>query len=212
METLGFKFSDVKILLISHAHYDHCAGSGAIKKLTGAKYMVMQEDVEDIESGGRSNFHYGADKTSAYPPTKVDRVLKDGDQVKLGGSVLTAHLTPGHTKGCTTWTMKVNDGGKVLDAVIVGSPNVNSGYKLVDNAKYPQIAHDFEKTFRVLESLPVDLFLGAHGAYYGMEKKYALLKPGAPNPFVDQTGYHTWVAEREAAFRKEWDKQKAAKK
>jgi len=208
IEKLGFKFQDVKILLISHAHYDHCAGSAAIKKLTGAKYMVMQQDVEEIENGGATNFRYAHDKDFLYPPTKVDRVLKDGDQVKLGGSVLTAHLTPGHTRGCTTWTLKVMDGGKPLNAVIVGSPNVNAGYKLVNNAQYPQITADYEKTFRVLQSLPVDLFLGAHGAYYGMEAKYALLKPNGPNPFVDSEGYHAYVAERERAFRAEWEKQK----
>ena len=205
VEKLGFKFQDIKILLISHAHFDHCAGSAAIKKLTGAQYMVMQPDVEEIENGGHTNFHY---TDNFYPPTKVDRVLKDLDEVKLGGSVLTAHLTPGHTRGCTTWTMKVMDGGKTLNAVIIGSPNVNAGYKLVGNTKYPQIATDFEKTFRVLQSLPVDLFLGAHGAYYGLEAKYALLKPNGPNPFIDPQGYHAYVTEREQAFRKEWEKQK----
>lgn len=208
VEKLGFKFQDIKILLISHAHYDHCEGSAAIKKLTGAKYMVMQQDVEEIENGGATNFHYGSDKTMHFPPTKVDRVLKDGDEVKLGGSVLTAHLTPGHTRGCTTWTMKVMEGGKTLNAVIVGSPNVNAGFKLVNNAQYPQIAADYEKTFRVLQSLPVDLFLGAHGAYYGMNAKYALMKPNGPNPFIDSEGYHAYVAERERAFRDEWEKQK----
>jgi metallo-beta-lactamase class B len=104
--------------------------------------------------------------------------------------------------------MKVMDGGKTLNAVIIGSPNVNPGYKLVGNTKYPEIATDFERTFRVLQSLPVDLFLGAHGAYYGLEAKYALLKPNAPNPFVDSQGYHAYVTEREQAFRKEWEKQK----
>jgi metallo-beta-lactamase class B len=207
VEKLGFKFGDIKILLISHAHADHCAGSAAIKKLTGAKYMVMQPDVEEIENGGLTNFRYG-DKANLYPPTKVDSVLKDLDEVKLGGSVLTAHLTPGHTRGCTTWTMKVTDGGKSLNAVIIGSPNVNPGYQLVGNAKYPQIATDFEKTFQVLNSLPVDIFLGAHGSYYGMIAKYALLKPNGPNPFIDPQGYHAYVAEREEAFRKEWEKQK----
>jgi metallo-beta-lactamase class B len=207
VEKLGFKFGDIKILLISHAHADHCAGSAAIKKLTGAKYMVMQPDVEEIENGGLTNFRYG-DKANLYPPTKVDHVLKDLEEVKLGGSVLTAHLTPGHTRGCTTWTMNVMDGGKSLNAVIIGSPNVNPGYKLVGNAKYPQIAADFEKTFRVLNSLPVDIFLGAHGSYYGMIAKYPLLKPNGPNPFIDPQGYHAYVAEREEAFRKEWEKQK----
>jgi metallo-beta-lactamase class B len=208
IEKLGFKFQDVKILLISHSHFDHCAGSAAIKKLTGAKYMVMEQDVKEIENGGITDFRYANDKGSHFPPTKVDRVLKDLDEVKLGGSVLTAHLTPGHTRGCTTWTMKVVDGGKSLNAVIVGSPNVNPGFKLVNNAEYPQIAQDFEKTFRVLQSLPVDLFLGAHGAYYGMNAKYALMKPNGPNPFIDSEGYHAYVAEREQAFRAEWEKQK----
>src|SRR6185295_1587624 len=102
VESLGFKFSDIKILLISHAHYDHCAGSAAIKQLTGAKYMVMEGDVEVVESGGKNDFQYGNDPTTLYPPTKVDRVLHDGDHVKLGDAKLTARLTPGHTKGCTT--------------------------------------------------------------------------------------------------------------
>src|SRR5215813_12125977 len=145
IESLGFKFSDVKILLISHAHWDHCAGSAKIKELTGAKYMVMDADAPEIEAGGKTNFHYGNSKDSLYPATKVDRVLHDGDEVKLGDAVLTAHLTPGHTKGCTTWTMKVKDGSKTRDVVIVGSPNVNPGYKLVDNTQYPGIAEDYSR-------------------------------------------------------------------
>jgi len=164
VESLGFKFTDIKILLISHAHWDHNAGSALIKELTGAKYMVMDADVQVIESGGKTDFQYGNDPTMLYKPTKVDHVLHDGDEVKLGGSVLTAHLTPGHTRGCTTWTMKIKDGAKTYDVVIVGSPNVNPGYKLVGNTVYPQITADFEKTFRVLKALPCDFFLGAHGS------------------------------------------------
>ena len=155
VEQLGFKFSDIKILLISHAHWDHDAGSAMIKQMTGAKYMVMDADVPVVESGGKTDFQYGDDADALYPPTTVDRVLHDGDEVKLGDAVLVAHLTPGHTKGCTTWTMKVKDGGKTYDVVIVGSPNVNPGYKLVGNALYPQIATDYERTFSVLKSLPV---------------------------------------------------------
>src|SRR5262249_14086790 len=138
----------------------------------------------------------------------VDRVLHDGDTVELGGSTLTARLTPGHTKGCTTWTMDVKDGGRTLHAVIVGSPNVNPGYILVGNTKYPQIAQDYVKTFAVLKSLPCDLFLGAHGAYYGMQAKYEKKKAGGGNPFIDPEGYRAYVAEREATFRKEWARQK----
>ncbi len=145
VEQLGFKFSDVKILLISHAHYDHCAGSSIIKQWTHAKYLVMDADVPEVEDGGKSDFQYGKSADMQYPPAKVDRVLHDGDEVRLGGVVLVAHKTPGHTKGCTTWTLTVKDKGKNYDVVIVGSPNVNPGYKLVNNKTYPQIAQDYER-------------------------------------------------------------------
>jgi len=214
IEKLGFRFSDTKILLISHAHWDQCAGSAAVKELTGAKYMVMDADVPAIEDGGKINFGRGSKFSdsgiSQYQPTKVDRVLHDGDQVKLGDTVLTAHFAPGHTKGTTTWTMKVADGGKSYNVVIVGSPNVNPGYKLVNNALYPQIASDYERMFRVLKSLPCDIFLGAHGDYYGMEAKYARMKQGGTNPFIDPDGYKSYIAEREQTFRAELAKQTAA--
>src|SRR5687767_13379131 len=119
VEKLGFKFTDVKILLISHAHWDHNAGSALIKAQTGAKYMVMAEDAGAVESGGKTDFHYAGDPQTLYKPTKVDRVLRDGDKVELGNAVLVARLTAGHTKGCTTWTMKVPEDGKTYDAVIV---------------------------------------------------------------------------------------------
>ncbi len=193
VEKLGFRFGDVKILLISHAHWDHCAGSARVKELTGAKYMVMDADVPAIESGGKTDFQYGNSPDTFYKPAKIDRVLHDGEEVKLGGVVLVAHKTPGHTRGCTTWTMKVpvgagEGGGKSLDVVIVGSPNVNPGYKLVNNAAYPQIAQDYEEMFRVLKLLPCDVFLGAHGSYYRMEEKFARVKEGGANPFVDPEG------------------------
>ena len=207
VEALGFHFNDVKILLISHAHWDHAAGSAEIKRLTGAKYMVMDADVPVVESGGKTDFQYGAEAGSRFPPTKVDRVLHDGDEVKLGGVVLVAHKTPGHTKGCTTWTMKVREDNRSYNVVIVGSPNVNTGYKLVGNAAYPEIAQDYESTFRTLQSLPCDVFLGARGLYFGMEAKFARMKPGGVNPFVDPEGYKSYVAEREQAFRKELARQ-----
>lgn len=207
VEALGFRFNDVKILLISHAHFDHCAGSALIKQLTGAKYMVMDADVPVVEDGGRSDFQYGRSAGSWFAPTKVDRVLHDRDEVKLGNVVLVAHLTPGHTKGCTTWTMKVVDGGRTYNVVIVGSPNVNPGYKLVGNSQYPQIAADFERTFRTLNSLPCDIFLGAHGGYYGMEEKYTRMKAGEADAFVDPAGYKSYVAERELAFKAELKRQ-----
>lgn len=212
IEKLGFKFADTKILLISHAHWDHDAGSALIKEKTGAAYMVMDADVPVVESGGKADFAYGKSPTSLYRSTKVDRVLHDGDEVRLGGAVLVAHLTPGHTKGCTTWTMKVAEGGKTYNVVIIGSPNVNPGYKLVHNKAYPQIAEDYERMFRVLNSLPCDIFLGAHGGYFGMEEKYPRMKEEGVNAFVDSSGYKKYVAEKEHEFREELTKQKRGAK
>jgi metallo-beta-lactamase class B len=210
VEKLGFRFTDIKILVISHAHWDHDAGSETIKKLTGAKYLVMDADVPVVESGGRTDFQYGSDPGTLYKPAKVDRVLRDGDEIKLGGTVLTAHLTPGHTKGCTTWTMKVREAGKTYNAVIIGSPNVNPGYRLLNNASYPNMAADYEKTFRVLKALPCDIFLGAHGNYFGLETKYARLKKEGFAVFIDPEGYKKYVADKEQEFRNELAKQKAA--
>jgi len=210
VEQLGFRFDTIKILLISHAHWDHCAASAAIKELTGAAYMVMEGDVDVVASGGRTDFNYGDAPSTFYPPATVDRVLHDGDTVALGGISLVAHRTAGHTKGCTTWTMKISEGGRDLDAVIVGSPNVNEDFKLVGNANYPEIADDYQRGFDVLKSLRCDLFLGAHGGYFGMLAKRARPTAGAVNPFVDPDGYRKFVAEREQAFHHELAKQKAS--
>jgi metallo-beta-lactamase class B len=210
VEKLGFRFTDIKILLISHAHWDHNTASDTIKKLTGAKYMVMDADVSVVESGGKTDFQYGSDPTTLYTPTKVDRVLHDGDEVKLGSIVLLAHLTPGHTKGCTTWTMRVQEAGKTYNVVVIGSPNVNAGYRLVNNTAYPHIAADYEKMFRVLKSLPCDIFLGAHGSYFDLETKYARRKESAVAAFVDPEGYKKFVADKEQAFTTELAEQTAA--
>ena len=199
IEALGFKFKDVKVLLTSHAHSDHASGHALVKELTGARVEVMEGDAEVIAKGGKGQYLYTSDE---WKPCVVDRVLKDGDTVKLGEAQLTARLTPGHTRGCTTWVMRAKDGGKVFDVVIIGSPNVNPGYALVNNRDYPGITADYEKTFRVLKSLPCDIFLGAHGSYYGMEAKVARLQKGPKdNPFIDRAGYHAYVNDREKAFR-----------
>jgi metallo-beta-lactamase class B len=208
VEQLGFHFKDVKIILISHAHDDHAAGSALAKKLSGGKLMVMDADAAEVEAGGVGDFFY----KQRWAPVKVDRVLHDGDKVTLGGVTLTAHLTPGHTKGCTTWTTEVTDHGKVERVVVVGSPNVNEGFKLVSNTKYPQIASDYAKTFRVLKALPCDVFLGAHGVYYEMDAKMKKMQGATENVFIDPAGYKAYVSEREDAFHKELAKQQAAAK
>ncbi len=197
IEQLGFKYRDTKIILISHAHRDHDGAVAEVRKETHGKLMVMDADVHEVQQPRPSG-----------PGGTVDRVLHDGDTVSLGGSVLTAHLTPGHTPGCTTWTMQVPSEGRLLDAVIIGSPNVNQGYILVGNKEYPRIAEDYVKCFQVLKSLHADLYLGAHGAYFGLRRKYQQLKAGGPNPFIDPAGYQRFVANKEYDFRQEWERQK----
>jgi metallo-beta-lactamase class B len=213
VESLGFHFKDVKILLISHAHFDHDAGSAAVMKMTGAKYMVMDADVPVVESGGAKDFAY---PNHPYPAVKVDRVLHDGDEVKLGGVVLVAHRTGGHTAGNTTWTMKVTDKGKNYNVVMVGSWFVNPKYRLVDKpghpASYPGIAKDYERSFQVWKGLPCDIFLGAHGIYFGLLEKYPRMKQDGENVWVDPAGYRAAVAEREADFQKELARQEGGGK
>jgi metallo-beta-lactamase class B len=197
VEQLGFKLADVKILLSSHAHNDHVEGLALLRTLTGADVYVMRGDDQVIASGGAGQYVYDA----RWKPCPVKRILDDGAKVTLGEATLVARRTPGHTRGCTTWTMRTKDAGRDLDAVIVGSPNVKPPYRLVGNKEYPEIAADYEKAFQIWKALPCDLFLGAHGNYYGLEEKYPRLKPGAANPFVDPAGYRAYIEDREKAFR-----------
>jgi metallo-beta-lactamase class B len=192
--TLGFKFADIKILLGSHAHGDHMEGDALVKQLTGARIMAMAEDVAALRSmrpGGKEH--------------PIDRILHDGDQVELGGTTLVAHLTPGHTKGCTSWGLSVAENGRRYDALIVCSFGVNDNYTLVGNADYPNIVSDYVATFAKARALPVDVFLGSHGTFYGLAAKYAALEkrgPGDPNPFIDHAGYLEHIAAQEQRFQK----------
>jgi metallo-beta-lactamase class B len=177
VEKLGFKFEDIRIILGSHAHGDHMEGDALVKEMTGAQVMAMAEDVPALERmrpGGK--------------PHPIDRVLRDGDRVTLGGSTLVARLTPGHTKGCTTWTTTVREAGRDLSVVIIGSMGSNPGFQFVGNKDNPNIAEEYKQGFRVLRSLKPDIPLASHPAMYNMTAKIARL--GAdPNPFIDPDGY-----------------------
>lgn len=190
VEQLGFKFSDIKILLGSHAHGDHQEGDALVKSLTGAQVMAMAEDVPALEAmkpGGK--------------PHPIDKVLHDGESVTLGGTTLVAHLTPGHSRGCTTWTLKAEEGGKTYDVVIIGSFGTNPGFKLVNNTDTPQIAEEFARAFKVARSLKCDVPLGSHPGMYNMTEKYSKLAGGGANPFIDPAGYVLEVDIDEAMFR-----------
>ena len=188
IEKLGFKLADTKILLGSHAHADHMEGDAMVKELTGARLMAMSEDIPALTK-----------ITPGNKPHIIDRVLNDGDTVTLGGVTLVAHLTPGHTRGCTTWSTKIQEGGKTYDVVIIGSIGVNPGYQLVDNKEVPQIAGEYIRSFKVLRSLPCDIPLGSHPAMYNMMEKYAKLG-STPNPFIDPAGYNKEIDINEQAF------------
>jgi metallo-beta-lactamase class B len=216
VEQLGFHWSDIKILLISHAHSDHAGGSAEILRETHAKYMVMGGDDSVVETGGRTDFAYGPEPQ--YPEAHVDRVLRDGDKVELGGVTLFAHKTPGHTRGCTTWTMRVHVPGEPADrrrsVVIVGSWSVNPGYRLVaadgKPASYHNISTDYAHTFAVLHALPCDIFLGAHGIYFNMLAKLARMPQEGDAVWIDPEGYQSAVSEHEQEFQAELHRQQAA--
>ena len=218
VEQLGFRWADTRILLISHAHVDHAGGSAAIVRETGAHYEVMDGDADVVESGGRTDFAFGnSGKTMQFPATHVTRVLHDGDHVELGGTVLTAHRTPGHTRGCTTWTMRVHlpgePAGKLRDAVIVGSWYVLSNYRLVAEhgrpASYPGIAADYATTFAVLHALPCEVFLGAHGSYFDMLGKLQRMPGQRDSVWLDSAGYQRALDSAEGSFKEELAKQTA---
>lgn len=200
VKKLGFKLEDVKILLSSHAHQDHAGGLSALKERTGARFLASRADAPAHARGGKGDPVLG--DSMPYPPVQADRLLKDGDTVSLGGTTLTAHVTAGHTRGCTTWTMKVDDGGRKLDAVFICSTSVLPQTRLGKNPSYPGIADDYARTFRVLRELPCDLFLASHGSFYNLKDKAERLRKGeGPNPFVDPEGYRQYVDRNEKAFR-----------
>jgi len=200
IQSLGFRLSDVKILLNSQAHFDHVAGQAALQKWTGAKIYSSAADAGVLESGGKTDPRFGKEWT--YPPVKVDHIVRDGEGVTLGGVTLVAHLTPGHTQGCTTWTMTVADRSKRYDVVFVGGTSINPGVRLVRAPTYPGIAEDYATTFRVLRSLHCDIFLGAHGAYYGMQAKRERQKAGqGSSAFIDPQGYREYVDRAERTYR-----------
>lgn len=195
VEKLGFKFTDIKILLGSHAHADHMEGDALVKQLTGAQVMAMDRDVPALEKmrpGGK--------------PHPIDRVLHDNDQVALGGMTLVARLTPGHTEGCTTWTTKTPEGGRSYDVVIMGCIGANGRIVLANNPAYPKIADDFKLTYKVLRSLHADVFMGSHADHYNMVEKHAALGKG-PNPYIDPEGYKNAINNYEQVFNYKLEQQ-----
>lgn len=201
VEELGFRFEDVRILLSAHAHPDHAEADALIKELTGAQVVTSRAEapaLREFRPGGKEH--------------PIDRMLDDGDQVTLGGTTLTAHVMPGHTKGCTAWEMELTENGQTYRTLIECSLNT-AGIRLVGNEDYPNIVEDYRATFAKARSMLVDIFVSSHGVFYGLNEKYEKLEargPEDPNPFVDPEGYLAHIDEYEAIFNRALEQQRAA--
>ncbi|MEO6245646.1 MAG: subclass B3 metallo-beta-lactamase [Opitutaceae bacterium] len=212
VEQLGFKLTDIKFILSSHAHIDHVGGHALMKKLTGAQIVASAADARTLASGGADDYIQWPKETIRYAPAKADRIVADGEAITLGGVTLTAHVTSGHTRGATTWTMAVADGGATRHVVFFSSASINDGTRLLNNPLYPDFARDFEATFATLRSLPCDIFLAPHGGQFAMAQKFARLERGDPeNPFVDPAGWKRLIGGAEKAFRDQLATERAAK-
>ena len=203
---VGFRLQDVKYLIHSHSHSDHVAGDADFKQsVPGLQILASAGDAEVIESGGKADFDTSRRQ---FKPAKVDRIIKDGEKITLGGVTLTAHLTPGHTKGCTTWTTVVEDAGRKLNTVFVCSARISGGVPLVNNPRYAGIAQDFRKTFATLKDTPVDVFFASHASFFSMvEKAKRMEQNPQQNPFIDPQGYKAFLADAEKNFLAEYSKQ-----
>jgi len=197
---LGFRLADIKLLLSSHAHLDHTGGHARMKELTGASIVMSEADAALLASGGANDFPPNESGMMNYRPAKAERLVRDGQKVTLGDTTLVCHLSPGHTKGCTSWSMEVTDNGAVHHVVFFGSTTILTGVPLVNNAKYPEIANDLKKTYQTLKALPCDVFLAPHAGFFGMAEKVERMQSGKANPFVEPGEFRAYLVKAEKNF------------
>jgi metallo-beta-lactamase class B len=199
----GFRPEEIKLILTSHAHVDHVGTHARFKRISGARVAAMEQEVELLQSGGATDFHYAKRPAFQFEPVKVDRVLHDGEVVTLGEVSLTAHLTPGHTRGCATWTTSVVENGTTYLVAFLDGTSINPGYRLVKDPSYPGIADDYRRTFRVLESLQPDIWLPFHTDILDdFGGRYERAKTDGVAAWIDAEGYRNFIAERKANYEK----------
>ncbi len=206
IEALGFRLKDIKIMLSSHAHFDHVAGHAEMKAATGAKVYATKADAEILESGGAKGFH----PLNKYKPVKVDKILPDRATVRLGEVALTAHLTPGHTEGNTAWTMKVEENGEKYNIVFTSSMSINPGVRMIKNPTWSGVADAYAKSFARLKTLPCDVFLGPHAPFFAMEEKVKR-RDSQPNPFIDSQGYRNFIEMNEKNYQAQIERERHEK-
>ncbi|HYC70295.1 MAG TPA: subclass B3 metallo-beta-lactamase [Opitutaceae bacterium] len=213
IEQLGFNPGDIKLLLSSHAHVDHVGGHAELKRQTGAQVVASAGDRRILESGGRDDYFaaLASPDLAAYEPVKVDRVVGDHERITLGGVTLTAHLTPGHTRGATTWTMEAKDGDRTYQVVFLSSVSINPGTRLKQKPSYPEIMRDYDQAFVRLKSLPCDIYFAPHGGQFSMFAKFEKLDQGAgPEALADKEGWRNAIAVAEFAYRQLLRQEEAA--
>jgi metallo-beta-lactamase class B len=207
VRALGFQAKDIKILLVTHAHSDHAAGEAKMKKLTGAKMLAMREEVELLETGGKTDYLFGS--SGWFPPVKVDHALEDGEKIELGGSVVTAYLHPGHTKGSTSFAMEIAEAGRTYRVLIANLGNINDGTVLLHNPRYPNIIQDYARTFQAQKELPCDIFLTSHAGQFGLLNKWHPGDVYDPSRFVDPAGYVRAVERSESRYLRQLEEERA---
>lgn len=211
VEQLGFNLADTKILTATHGHFDHVAGMAELKRMTGARLIVSEQDRELLESGGKVDFRWGDTPGARFDPVKVDATFKDSDTIALGGTVLTAHHHPGHTKGATSFTLNVQEGGKTYRVVIANMGSINPGVTVSSMAKYPTIAEDYARTFKAQKDMAIDVWLASHAAQFRLHDKY---KPGDafnPERFVDPQGFRASVESLEKTYQDQMARERQPK-
>jgi metallo-beta-lactamase class B len=211
VETLGFAMRDVKLLTATHGHWDHVAGLADLAKMTGAAVLSSAPDKELLESGGKADFRWGDTPSARFAPVTVNRTFTDGETIALGGTTLTAHLHPGHTKGATSFTTEVRENGKPYRVIIANLGSINPGVRVTGMPGYPGIEQDYARTFKAQKAMAIDVFLASHASQFGLHTKY---KPGDgynPDRFVDPAGFLEAVSGLEKTYLAQVAKERAAK-
>jgi metallo-beta-lactamase class B len=211
VETLGFKLSDTKLLTATHGHFDHVAGMAELKRMTGARLVVSEPDKALLETGGKADFRFGNTPGAQFEPAKVDGTFRDGESLGLGGTTLVAHLHPGHTKGATSFTMDVQEGGKTYHVIIANMGSINPGVKVSGMPGYPGITQDYANTFLSQKDMKIDVWLASHASQFRMHEKYKPGDPYAANRFVDPQGFLASVQSLEKVYLDQLAKERTGK-
>jgi metallo-beta-lactamase class B len=207
IEKLGFKLSDVKLLLATHGHWDHVGAMAEIKRLTGARMLMQEADADMLESGGSQDYRYPQGRGAVYEPIKVDQRLKDGDKVRLGDTELTVMHHPGHTKGSTSFSYNLREGGRNYNVLIANMGSINPGVQVSGMPGFPEITKAYASTFEKQKQLKPDVWVSSHAAQFNMHEKYKPGDPYDPKRFVDPQGYQAKVQNYEKLFRAQLQKE-----